>query len=402
MKRTQSRREFIKLIGAVGTGSLLTPMIDPVEAFTTAEQKGEPLAVPTRPFGKTGVDVAVLSFGGTLEFNQLMLHQAFKFGVTYWDTAASYMGGKSEKRIGRYIGKYPENRKKIFLVTKSHAWTLKGLTRDLDRSLERMKTDYVDLFFKHAVRDPDGLDDDLKKWADKAKAAGKIRFFGFSTHSNMESCMLGAAKLDWIDGIMMEYNYRLMHADRMQRAVAACADAGIGLTAMKTQGGGSIKTDTETELKIAGRFLAKGFTDAQARLMAVWENPNIACICSEMPNMTILMANVAAAMKKNKLAARDLELLHQLARETRYSYCAGCTDICETTLNGRVPIGDIMRYLKYSRSYGKPERARALFSELPPAIRSELARLDYLTAERRCPQKMPIGRLMREAAHELG
>ena len=105
-----------------------------------------------------------------LEFNQLMLNQALKWGVTYWDTAASYMGGKSEKTIGRYIAKYPDVRKKIFLVTKSHAWTLKGLTRDLDRSLKRLKSGYIDLFFKHAVRDPGDLDDDLKVWAEKAKS----------------------------------------------------------------------------------------------------------------------------------------------------------------------------------------------------------------------------------------
>jgi predicted aldo/keto reductase-like oxidoreductase len=359
--------------------------------------------VPTRPFGKTGIDVSILSLGGMFDIgsNQLMLRQALKWGVTYWDTAASYMGGKSETRIGRYFGKYPEARKRVFLVTKSHAWTLSGLTRDLDRSLERMKTDCIDLFFKHAVRDPDDLDDDLKAWAEKAKTDGKIRLFGFSTHSNMESCMLAAAKLDWIDGIMMEYNYRLMHSGRMKRAVAACADAGIGLTAMKTQGGGSIKTDTETELQMAGRFLAKGFTDAQAKLMAVWQNPAIACICSEMPNMTILMANVAAAMGKIKLGAGDLEMLHRLARETRSSYCAGCTDICEPVLERQVPIGDIMRYLKYCRSYGNRDRARAHFKELPPVTRKKLARLDYCEAERRCPQNMPIGRLMREAAIEL-
>ncbi len=170
MKRPQSRREFLKLVGAVGTGSLLIPMVDPAQASKPSKQKGESLTVPTRPFGKTGAEVPVLSFGGSLEFNQLMLHQALKWGVTYWDTAASYTGGKSEKTIGRYIAKYPDDRKKIFLVTKSHAWTLKGLTRDLDRSPKRLKSGYIDLFFKHAVRDPGDLDDDLKVWAEKAKS----------------------------------------------------------------------------------------------------------------------------------------------------------------------------------------------------------------------------------------
>ena len=70
---------------------------------------------------------------------------------------------------------------------------------------------------------------------------------------------------------------------------------------MKTQGGWSLKSASETEHKLVDRFLKKGFTDAQAKLKAVWEHPNIASICTEMPNMTLLMSNVAAAMDKTKL-----------------------------------------------------------------------------------------------------
>jgi hypothetical protein len=321
--------------------------------------------------------------------------------VTYWDTANSYYGGNSERQIGKYFGKYPEDRKKIFLVTKSHAWTVDDMTRDLNTSLERMKTDYIDLFFVHSVRHIGELNNNIKGWSRKTKATGKIKFFGFSTHSNMEKCMREAAALGWIDGIMMSYNYRLMHTDRMKRAVDACAKAGIGLTAMKTQGGGSVKTTTESEGKLAGRFLEKGFTDAQAKLKAVWESPNIATICSEMPNMTILMANVAAANNRTKLSNQDLRLLRHYAQETGSGYCAGCTDLCESTMAEDVPIGDVMRYLMYCRSYGDRYRATMHFNEIPESIRRAMARLDYSLAEQKCPQKMAIGKLMREAANEM-
>jgi len=269
--------------------------------------------------------------------------------------------------------------------------------------LERMRTDYVDLYFVHAISSIDDLNEDIKIWAEKAKAAGKIRFFGFSTHSNMEACLLGlgASKLGWIDGIMMTYNYRLVHTDSMKRAVDACVKAGIGLTAMKTQGGGQIKTDTETELMIAGRFIKKGFTDAQARLKAVWENPNIASICSEMPNMTILMANMAAAMNKTALSTGDMNLLNQYAQETQSDYCAGCTKICESTIDDQVPIGDVMRYIMYSRSYGDRYRGVVSFNGIPKNIRSKIAKLDYSLAEKRCPQKLAIGKLMLNALQEL-
>ena len=213
--------------------------------------------------------------------------------------------------------------------------------------------------------------------------------------------MLKAAQLGWIDGIMMSYNYRLMHTDLMREAVDACTKAGIGLTAMKTMGGGSVRSNTETELKLAGRFLKKGFSDAQAKLKAVWENQKIASICSEMPNMTILMSNVAAAMNRTKLSSQDTKLLQVYSQETRSGYCAGCADLCESAMRGAVPISDVMRYLMYSRSYGDRDRAARRFNRIPERIRSEMADLDYSLAEQKCSQNIAIGKLMREALNEL-
>ncbi len=393
-----SRRKFLKTAGIAGLGSVVAPMTGLVNASENNQ------TVPTRPFGKTGEQVSILSLGGMFDIgsNQLMLRQAVNWGVTYWDTAHSYSGGRSEKGIGKYFTRYPQDRKKIFLVTKSGAWSLKGLTRELNESLERMRTDYIDLFFVHGIRSISAMDDDIKAWGERAKREGKIRFFGFSTHSNMEECLLQGARLGWIDGIMMTYNYRLMHSDDMRRAVDACVRAGVGLTAMKTQGGGQVRTDSETELKLAGRFLEKGFTDAQAKLKAVWQNPQISSICSQMPNMTILMSNAAAARAKTRLSARDNELMQQYARETRSAYCTGCTDICESCVQGKAPIGDVMRYLMYCNSYDDYGLAAAGFKKIPQKIRTGLTRLDYSMAERKCPQGLPIARLMQEAKKKLG
>ena len=236
-KRCISRRDFLKSATAAGAASIIGASGNPVIASQPQA------AMPTRAFGKTGIDVPILSFGGSLNtsLSMLVLRQAVKWGVTYWDTANTYMGGRSEKGMGKYFEKFPADRKRIFLVTKTHAWTTEGMSADLSLSLERLQTDYIDLFLMHSVRNSSELTNDKKAWAEKKKAEGKIRLFGFSTHSNMEACMLAASGLGWIDGIMMRYNYRLMHTDEMQRATDACAEAGIGLTAMKSQGGGQVK-----------------------------------------------------------------------------------------------------------------------------------------------------------------
>ncbi|MBT8358846.1 MAG: aldo/keto reductase [Deltaproteobacteria bacterium] len=391
-----SRRDFLKATGTAGLGAVMAP-IGQIANATEIQNK-----VPVRSFGKTGVKVSILSLGGMFDIasNQIMLKQAVRWGVTYWDTADCYQRG-SETGIGKYFKKYPKERNSIFLVTKSDARNPKGMTRLLNRSMKKMNTNYIDLYFVHGISDIDELDEQTRTWAEKAKAEGKIRLFGFSTHRNMETCMLEAAKLGWIDGIMMTYNFRLMHTDRMKRAIDACVKAGIGMTAMKTQGGGSVKTNTDTELKMAGRFLQKGFTDAQAKLMSVWQNPNISSICSQMPNMTILKANVAAALNRTDLSVRDTDFMHRYAWETHSDYCAGCTKICESNVEMDVPIGDVMRYLMYFHSYNEFDYAAAQFKTIPKNIRLQMVNLDYSLAEQRCPQQMAIGKLMREAVNEL-
>jgi uncharacterized protein len=187
----------------------------------------------------------------------------------------------------------------------------------------------------------------------------------------------------------------------MQRAVAACQDAGIGLTAMKTQGGGPVKTDYESELKIAGRFVQKGFTPEQAKLMAVWENSAIANICSQMPSMNLLTSNAAAAMKQDSLTTSDFRLLRELDHETASDYCAGCAHLCESAFMYSIPVCDVMRYLMYARNYGDKELAVNLFQEIPSEVRHQIYKADYSVAEKRCPRHLAIGRLMKEAFVEL-
>ena len=409
MKTGMTRREFFKLSGVAGMGSIVTPMGKLAHAANLSEQRKQSM-VPRRPFGKTGQTVSILGLGGSQDLmsKQLLLRQAIKLGETYWDTANSYDGGNSEKAIGKYLMRFPEDRKSIFLVTKSSSSNPKYLTQDLARSLERLKTDYIDMYFVHHVyRVKDDLIPEVKAWAEQAKASGQIRFFGFSTHSNMAQCMLDASKLGWIDGIMASYNYRLMNSDEMKKAVAACETAGIGLTAMKTQARFSSyfysdhdKKDAESQ-RLADHFMAQGFTPEQAKLKAVWDNPAIASICSEMPNMTILQANVDASVDRTTLSYEDKRHLERYARRTAHGYCAGCGSICESALRGAMPISDIMRCLMYANAYEKPDLAADLFQKMGSNMRQRVLGLDFSQAEQRCPQKMPIAKLMKQAAEKF-
>ena len=282
-------------------------------------------------FGKTGVEVPILALGSHFDIarNQLVLKQSLKWGVTYWDTAHDYVNGNSERGIGMHLEREPQTRKALFLATKSHAEDSKRRDEEFRESLQRLKTDYVDLFFVHGVRDAKFIEDhadEWKQWAEKAKAAKKIKFFGFSTHSNMPENLLAASKLGFIDGIMLKYDFRIMDQSDMKAAIDACVKAGIGLTAMKAHGGKSTPSDdSAARLAMVDQFVKKGFTDKQANLKAVWANEAITCVSSLMGNLTVLASNYLAAIDRTQLSSSERRLMGQYASATCSSYCAGCS-----------------------------------------------------------------------------
>ena len=403
----------MKTMGAVGLGSVLASTrinADPNDSKVTdpntskEPQKHKYPQVPRRKLGKTGIEVPCLSLGTNRLDNQIILRNTLKWGVDYWDTANSYVGGNSELNIGQFFSKNPQERKSLFIVTKaSSAKNVENIEKRLQTSLKRMNTKYIDLYYGvHGLSDPAQLTDELKQWVKNAKKRGLIRLFGFSTHSNMARNLTAAAKLDWIDAIMTSYNFRLMQDDKIQAALDACYKAGIGLVAMKSLGlRTGHKIETEADKKVTGHFLQQGFTEVQAAIKAVLADERISSACVGMRSITEITSNVDAVLDKKKLTQADLGILAQYARTTCSGYCAGCADVCDSALPRMSCVSDIMRYLMYYNSYGQHDKARELFAEIPVRPRNKLLTTDYRLAEARCPQHLPIRKLVAEAVRKL-
>jgi hypothetical protein len=138
-EKNNSRRAFLKTIGAIGAGSMFASVAPVVHASDKNDsQKTDSITMPRRTFGKTGVNVPILALGGVLDMSDLIIfRQAFKMGVTYWDTADGYGWGKNEKAIGKYFAKFPQDREKVFLVTKAGTSDPEELTEKLNTSLQR-------------------------------------------------------------------------------------------------------------------------------------------------------------------------------------------------------------------------------------------------------------------------
>lgn len=191
------RRSF--LAGASGAA---------IAATAAAGQRGD---VPTRVFGRTGESLTVIGQAGgrfplcTFEEAKAITRRAYDLGINYFDNAHSYWGGRSEEVFGEVL---PEVRKDVFITTKSTDRTHDGAAKELDLSLKRLKTDYVDLWQIHAVGEMEEVDRIFGPGGaieafEAAKKAGKCRFMGFTGHRDPHVHMAMLDRYDGYDTILM-------------------------------------------------------------------------------------------------------------------------------------------------------------------------------------------------------
>ena len=216
------------------------------------ERRGEMLY---RPLGKTGEKVSLIGMGG-FHLGQKsvgeklaikLIHSGLDRGITFLDNCWDYNKGDSERWMGAALAQ-AGYRKKAFLMTKLDGRTKDAAAKQLDESLQRLKTDHIDLVQIHeTIRfdDPDrvfavgGAMEALVA----AKRAGKLRFIGFTGHKDpkIHLYMLEvAAKHGFaFDTVQMPLNVMDAHFRSFSHAVVPEAHkAGIGILAMKTMGGG--------------------------------------------------------------------------------------------------------------------------------------------------------------------
>jgi uncharacterized protein len=349
--------------------------------------------------GKTGEKIPILVMGGSMPMDLRFdpkLAEVFKYGVNYYDTAHSYTDGNSERAIGAFQARAGV-RNKMWITTKSSKKDAKGAEESLATSFERLQTDHVEMFFLHSVKEPEVINDELKALVARLKKEKKIKYFGFSCHQgNVAELLELAAKTPWIDTVMFRYNFQQYGNAELNRAIDAAHKAKVGLIAMKTQASSVSFEERSKKFEQTGKW-----NKFQAVLKAVWADERIAAAVSEMDNLEKVHENVGAAVDKTKLTSAEWEALHKYAAATRGNTCDGCDHICSSAMPGSpVEIGTTLRYLMYHDSYGKQDRARELFQELPPEARS-FSHLDFSAARAACPHHLDLDRLMRRAAEVL-
>jgi uncharacterized protein len=192
--------------------------------------------------GKTGLEISEVGFGcipiirlSTAEA-VLVLRRAYDRGITLFDTANMYLD--SEEKIGlAFVGM----RSRLVLATKTLKRDRAGAEADIDLSLQRMRTDYIDLFQIHqlsmesdyqAVTGPDGALEAILR----AKQAGKIRHIGVTSHSIEMAVKL--VKTGLFSTVQFPFNF--IESKPAEELHPAARQEKMGILAMKPFGGGAL------------------------------------------------------------------------------------------------------------------------------------------------------------------
>ena len=200
----------------------------------------------TKPYGRTGLDISVIGFGGMrfthpadLDGSAALVRHAHARGINYFDTAPFYCEDRSEEIIGRALRTLP--RESYYVSTKSFAAKGNELRASLDKSLGRLQVDCIDFFHIWCLLRPGDLEERIAGGAiaaaRKAREEGLIKHLVVSSHLGGED---NAAVLDsgLFEGITIGYN--ALNFPFRAKTLDAAARNNAGVVTMNPLGGGLI------------------------------------------------------------------------------------------------------------------------------------------------------------------
>jgi predicted aldo/keto reductase-like oxidoreductase len=335
----------------------------------------------TRPssvrLGRSEMQVTAVGFGGipiqrvSEQEAARVVRAALDGGMNWIDTANSY--GSSEERIGRAVAGY--DRGTFHLFTKGHGKQPEELSRQIELSLERLRTDYLDLYQFHLVPDPatwkrmeeDGALELLRSY----RSRGVIRHIGASAHT-VEAAL---AVLAHPDIEVLQYPFNFIVEAEGREVLEACRRADVGFVAMKAFAGGVLESASACI-----RFLLQ-YPDVAADPGFEGEH--------EVREVLELWQEAAP------LSAADRKTIDHLRRSLGTRFCRRC-GYCSPCPEG-VQIIPLMTMDSLVRRFP----ADALWGEsawIAQAGRSVEACIRCGQCEERCPYKLPIMDGIRDGA----
>ena len=256
--------------------------------------------------GKTGLKVSELAFGA-IQITRIdqkdamdLIRFAYDSGINLIDTANSYFN--SEEILGEALKGI---REKVYIISKSGKRDKKNFLQDLDTSLKRLKTDYIDIYFFHGISKNNEFDQiegsGVIEALIKEKDKGKVRFIGFSCHNPV--VIERFFKVKDFSVLMIPLNF--MTTEYVEENLLYKFNQNkTGLLAMKPFGGGRL-----TDIEICFKFLK--------------QYPQVIPVAG-MQSMGELKQNLIYIAKDDKLTKADFKRIKELSEELGTKFCRGC------------------------------------------------------------------------------
>jgi len=249
-----NRRDFIvKPILWAGTASVLAR----TDLLLASSPEASASPILQRTLGETGLSLPVVSMGVMNADVPGLLRRAYELGIRHFDTAAGYQNGRNEEMVGQVI-KEMGVRDKVVISTKqpsrnrsqNAAEAKKHFVEGVEGSLKRLQMDHVDILYHHSV---DSVEDAQAEGPLEAlqslKKDGKTRFIGLSTHRTGD-VLSEAIRLNLFDVGLVTLNYTMAHDAGILSTIEKAAKSGMGIVAMKTQAGGTVKPDAKLPIEL--------------------------------------------------------------------------------------------------------------------------------------------------------
>lgn len=324
------RRMFIKsLAGATAGLSLIGSGV----AASERDRLGEVL--PKRKLGRTNQYVTMLGTGGyhigwtTERDAQEVIEASLEGGVRFFDTAESYGNGTSETRYGKYLT--PQYRDLIFLMSKSTGKDAKTVREHLEGTLQRLKTDHLDLYQVHAISTPEDVDSRIQLGVLdvllKAKEEGKIKHLGFTGHQNpfAHARMLERTKeSDIFDTVLMPVNVLdQTYFSFTQKVMPEALKRNMGVLSIKSLADGRFFAKKDQAGWATEDPLIPNYLSIKEAMHFVWSLP-VSVLISGNENATFMREKIALARSFTKLTEEQksalIDKVKHIAQDGKVEY----------------------------------------------------------------------------------
>lgn len=321
--------------------------------------------------GKTGLRVSEVGFGCipiirlSMEDAAVVLRHAFERGITFYDTANLYRD--SEAKIGQALSPF---RNKIALATKTTSRDARGFRDHLEKSLRMLKTDYIDLYQFHQVANNsewNKIREEGGAWeeAQKAKAEGKIRFLGITSHNLQMAVKL--VETDLFSAIQIPFNF--IETEAKDKLYPLALGRGVGIIAMKPFAGGVID-----QASLAFKYLR--------------QYPDILPIAG-FDSVSSVDEIVSIYQKTNIVGEQDFQAMNKYRSELGKKFCRRC-EYCQPCPQG-VLIAPAMSYPVVTIRMA--EKIAAQFLKIP--MESVLKCDECGKCVDKCPYELPIPEILK-------